>query len=64
MAKVTKSFTLDESVFSDLEKYAELDCRKNSDFLNQTLKTAFAEMKLDEGFQADSASQAMREGGI
>ena len=61
--KVTKAFTLDESVFEDLKKYAELDCRKNSDFLNQTLKAIFEEMKLDEGFQADNARQTGREGG-
>ncbi len=45
MDKVIKSFSLDSSVFDDLEHFAELDDRKNSPFLNKLLKEAFAEMK-------------------
>ena len=62
--KVIKSFTLDSSVFDDLEHFAELDDRKNSPFLNKLLKEAFAEMKQDEGFQADVKRQENAEGGL
>ena len=61
--KVTKSFTLDESVFSDLERFAELDCRSNSAFLNNTLKSAFKEMDLNLGFEQDNERQQSTEGG-
>jgi len=63
MAKVTKSFTLDESVFEGLEKFAELDCRTNSAFLNKTLKLAFREMDLNLGFEQDNARQSSTEEG-
>ena len=64
MPKVTKSFTLDSSVFDDLEYFAELDDRKNSAFLNKLLADTFKEMKQGEGFQADNARQENAEGGI
>ena len=63
MNKVIKSFTLDSSVFDDLEHFAELDDRKNSPFLNKLLKEAFAEMKQELGFQQDSSMQEIIEGG-
>ena len=62
--KVTKSFTLDESVFSDLEKFAELDCRNNSAFLNHTLAKAFKELELELGFNQDNSRQESAEEGI
>ena len=64
MAKVTKSFTLDEDVFENLEQFAELDCRNNSAFLNNTLRKAFKEMKLNLGFEQDSNRQESAEEGI
>jgi hypothetical protein len=63
MAKVTKSFTLDESVFEQLERFAELDCRNNSAFLNHTLAKAFKELELEFGFNQDNDRQSAAEGG-
>ena len=50
MAKVTKSFTLDEEVFAQLERLATMDCRNNSAFLNVTLKKAFDRHESDLDF--------------